>query len=67
MRSTFGPSVVRLRKILHADGAAPDLVLVGRPDAASGGADFGGARRLLANAVELAVQRQDQDRILGDA
>ena len=49
-----------------------DLVLVGRADAAAGGADLAGAlvaalAGALAGAVELAVQRQDQGRVLGDA
>ncbi len=43
-----------------------DLVLVGRADAAAGGADLAGAARFLAQQVELAVQRQDQRGVLGE-
>ena len=49
-----------------ADRAPADLVLVGRADAAAGGADPGGAGRLLAHPVEVLVQRQDEGRVLGD-
>ncbi len=49
-----------------ADRAAADLVLVGRADAAAGGADLGDAGRLLAHPVEVLVQRQDEGGVLGD-
>ena len=58
---------VEILQILHADGATPDLVLVGGPDAASGRADLAFAGGCLAHDVQFAVQRQDQRRILGDA
>ena len=51
----------------HADGAAADLVLIGRADAALGRADLQARIRGLAEMVELAVQRQDQRGIVGDA
>ena len=54
-------------QIHDADRASADLVLIGRTDAALGGADASRAGRGLAQRVELAVQRQDQGRILGDA
>ena len=54
-------------EVAEADRAARHLVLVGRADAAPGGADAGVAQRRLAGAVELAVQRQDQRHVLGDA
>ena len=54
-------------QVQHADGAPADLVLIGRPDAALGGADPPLACLRLAQCVELAMQRQDQRRILGDA
>ena len=54
-------------EIHEADGAAADLVLVGRADAALGGADAGGGTVGLAQRLELAVQRQDQGGVLGDA
>ena len=57
----------RVAQILHADGAAADLVLVGGADAAAGGADLAGAGGFLADCVELAVQRQDERGVLGDA
>ena len=57
----------RVAQVLHADGAAADLVLVGGADAAAGGADLAGAGGFLADDVELAVQRQDERGVLGDA
>ena len=57
----------RVAQILNADGAAADLVLVGGADAATGGADLAGAGSFLADNVELAVQRQDERGVLGDA
>ena len=56
-----------IAEIGDPDGAPPHLVLVGRADAAAGGADLGLAGGILAHLVELAVQGQDQRRILGDA
>ena len=47
--------------------AAADLVLIGRADAAAGGADLAGAGGILADDVELAMERQDQHGIVGDA
>ena len=58
---------VGLGEVHHADRAAADLVLVSGADAALGGADLHAiAGRLLAMRVELAVQREDQRRVLGD-
>ena len=62
----------RVGEVADADGAARHLVLVGRADAAAGGADLAGAlvallAGRLARPVELAVQRQDQGGVLGDA
>src|SRR5258708_4162096 len=53
-------------EVAQAYGAAPDLVLIGRADAAAGGADLLLAARLLACAVDLSVRGQDQRRVLGD-
>ncbi len=55
-----------IRQIGDADGAAADLVLVSRADAAPGGADFRGTGRLFAQPVKVLMQRQDQRRIFGD-
>ena len=56
----------QIGEVHEADGAAADFVLVGRPDAALGGADAG--RRIrLAHGFQFAMQRQDQRRVLGDA
>ena len=54
-------------EIHQPDGAPSDLVLVGGTDAAPRRADA--ERRVcgFADRVELAVQRQDQRRVLGDA
>ena len=54
-------------KVHEADGAAADLVLVGRADAALGGADAALGIVGLADRLELAMQRQDQGGVLGDA
>jgi hypothetical protein len=50
----------RLGEVAHADRTAPDLVLIGRADAALGGADLGAAVRAFAEGIEFAVQREDQ-------
>ncbi len=68
----LGRQGVGVGEVADADRAARRLVLVGRADAAAGGADLAGAlvaalAGALARAVELAVQRQDQGRVLGDA
>ena len=62
----LGAQSAEVLEVLGADGAPSDLVLVGRADAAPGGADalLGGSR--LAQLVELAMQRQDQRGVLGD-
>ena len=52
-------------EIHQADRAAANLVLVGRTDAALGGADARGAG--FADRLEFAVQRQDQRDVLGNA
>ena len=61
----------RVGEVADPHRPARHLVLVGRADAAAGGADLAGAlvaalAGLLARAVELAVERQDQRRVLGD-
>ena len=59
------------RQIAHPDRPARDLVLVGRADAPAGRADRAGAGAAggapARAPVELAVQRQDERRGLGDA
>ena len=46
--------------------APADLVLISGADAAAGGADLAGTGRILANDVELAMERQDESGIVGD-
>ena len=54
-------------QVIHADGAAADLVLVSRADAAHGGADFSaGGGGVFTQSVELAVDREDQRRVFGN-
>ena len=55
-------------QIHHPDRPPSDLVLVGRPDAAARRADLGAGVGgcVFAEPVELAVQRQDERRVLGD-
>jgi hypothetical protein len=57
---------VEVGEVADADRAAADLVLVGGADAAAGGADLARARGILAQAVEVAVDRQDQRAGFGD-
>ncbi len=59
--------IVEMGQVAHPDRPAADLVLVSRADAAPGGADLALARRRLAPHVEVAVDRQDQRAIVGDA
>ena len=54
-------------EILHADGAAADLVFIGRADAAAGGADLAFAGGFLTQLIQLAMQRQDERGVFGDA
>ena len=67
----LAPEQVWIGEIADANRAARDLVLVGRADASPCGAELAAARLVrraccLAGAVELAMQRQDQRRVLGD-
>ena len=55
-----------LGEIADPDGAATDLVLVGRTDAAAGRADRLLAASRIAGAVEPAMRRQDQGGIVGE-
>jgi hypothetical protein len=56
----------QIGQVHEANGAAADLVLIGRADAALGGADAGGRAVGLAQGFELAMQRQDQRRVFRD-
>ena len=58
--------LVEMREVADADRAAADLVLIGGADAAPRRADLARARRILAQRVEVAVDRQDQRAGLGD-
>jgi hypothetical protein len=62
----LGGEALAVQQVLHADGAAGDLVLVGRADAAAGGADLAGALGGFARLVQGDVVRQDQGAGLGD-
>src|SRR5262249_39379599 len=53
-------------EIADPDRAAPNLVLVGRADAAPGRADPPLAAALLAGTIARAVRRQDQRRIVSE-
>src|SRR5919204_454479 len=55
----LAPERQRIGQIHDADGAPTDLVLIGRADAAPGGADAREHIRGFANRVEFLVQRQD--------
>src|SRR6476619_3753799 len=54
-------------EVVDADGAATDLVLISRPDAPAGCANPAFARRRLADLVELAMKRQNERGVAGDA
>ena len=64
--STRHSSALRVGEVANPDRPAPDLVLVGRADAAPGGAELLVAAPFLAGAVERAVRRQDQRRVVGE-
>ena len=49
-----------IRQIGHANGAATNLVLIGRADAPPGGADLGHPGLAFARAVQFTMDRQDQ-------
>ena len=55
---------VEMRQIAHAYRPAADLVLVSRADTAPGGADLALARRGFAQAIQIAVERQDQRAVI---
>ena len=57
----------RLGQIANPDRPTANLVLIGRPDPASGRADLESGIGVLAQRVQFTVQREDQRRILGDA
>ena len=58
---------VEIGEVHQADGAAADLVFIGRADAAARGTDRRAGVGGFAQRIELAVQRQDQRDVLGDA
>ncbi len=60
---------VEIGQIHKANRATADLVLIGRADAAAGGADLGAAvgGGVFAHTVKLAVQRQDERGVFGDS
>ena len=61
----LGVQRLRVGQVADADRPPPRLVLIGRTDAPSGGADLGLAGLGLPRLVEVAVQRQDQTGIVG--
>jgi hypothetical protein len=63
----LGAQCRQIVKVVDPYGAAADLVLIGRTDAAARGADLARPGGGLAHLVEFAVQGQDQRGIAGDA
>ncbi len=55
-----GVELVEVREVADADGAAADLVLISRADAAAGGSDLGAAGRILTQRIEVAVDGEDE-------
>src|SRR3954454_20391150 len=53
-------------KVANPDRAPADLVLIGGTDAASRRADLARPRRIFAQPIEIAMDRQDQRARLGD-
>ena len=64
----LGRQRVEAGEVHHTHGAAANLVFIGRPDAAAGGADLGARIRsgVLAETIQFAVQRQDERGVLGN-
>ncbi len=63
----LGRQACRIGKIHHLDRTAPNLVLIGRANAAAGRADLGAFSCVgFPQPVEFAVNRQDQRRVLGN-
>jgi hypothetical protein len=58
---------IGIGEIHQPDGAAADLVLIGRADAALGGADGMDRVAGFAQRIEVTMQRQNQRDVLGDA
>lgn len=58
---------IEIGEVHQPDGAAADLVLVGRPDATPCGADRGQRVGGFPERIEFAVQGQDQRDVFGDA
>ena len=58
---------IEIGEVHQPDRAAADLVLIGRANAALGGADRADGVGRFAERVELAMQRQDQRDVFGDA
>ncbi len=56
--------IIEMRQIAHADCTAPDLVFIGWANTAPGRADLALARRDFAQAIKVAVDRQDQRAIV---
>ena len=60
------PQIAKMREIAHPHRAATHLVFIGGTNTAPGGADLARAARILAQRVEIAVERQDQRTGVGD-
>ena len=57
---------IKVRQIANTDRPPANLVFISWPDTASGGADLSRTRSSLAQAIEIAVDRQDQRAIVGE-
>src|SRR5215217_5809532 len=63
----LGHQGVGFGEVDETDGAAANLVFIGRADAAAGGTDLEAGIGVFADAVKLAMERQDQRRVVGNA
>ena len=57
---------IQMCQVTHADRAAANLVLISRTNTATGGANLARASGSFAQAIEIAVDRQDQRAIVGE-
>ena len=59
--------VVEMRKVAYPNGSAANLVLVSRPDPATGCPDLARSGSRLPQSVKVAVKRQDQRAVVCDS
>ena len=58
--------IIEMGQIAHADGTPANLVLISRANAPPGGADLSSPAGIFAQAIQIAVERQDERRVFGN-